>query len=105
MAIHPDVPGLSVGIDVNGEDLPQYNTDEADEEKTVITKYVEAISGVEFGVSVRVDTTKFPFARSVIDFSIEFDGNIGSAWYWDSTHMASGTVALPKVPSTSQRKA
>jgi hypothetical protein len=51
MAIHPDVPGLVVSIDVGGQDLPEYDEEDADWLKpNTTTKYVETASGEPFGV-------------------------------------------------------
>ena len=80
MAIHPDVSGLVVGVDVGGQNLPEYN-DDGDVDDTpanTIVKYVEAVSGAEFGVHVRFDTPAFRFAQDSISMAVYVDGQSGS---------------------------
>lgn len=54
MAILSTCPGLTAEILVNGVPLQEYEGDEADEElesPDMVTKYIEAQSGIDFAVS------------------------------------------------------
>lgn len=55
MAISQDVPGLKVEIRVNKEPLKEYD-DDPDEphEPRSVTKYVEAVSGAEFEIVIKL---------------------------------------------------
>ncbi|KAI7237766.1 hypothetical protein KC330_g3005 [Hortaea werneckii] len=76
MAIHPNVPGLTVSIDVAGQDLPEYNGDDAQDPSSVtVTKYIEAVSGAEFAISYRLDTNVFAFASHAMSISVYCDGD------------------------------
>ncbi|KAI6787668.1 hypothetical protein KC332_g18181 [Hortaea werneckii] len=76
MAIHPNVPGLTVSIDVAGQDLPEYDGGDAQEASSAtVVKYIEAISGAEFGIAFRFDNHVFPFADHAIAVSVFCDGN------------------------------
>ncbi|KAK4957941.1 hypothetical protein LTR10_004364 [Elasticomyces elasticus] len=73
--IHPNLPGLVVTIDVAEQDLPEYNEDEADDGSSgSCVKYVEAVSGAEFGIAVRFDSTTFPLVNDSISLCYYFDG-------------------------------
>ncbi|KAI6891570.1 hypothetical protein KC318_g13623 [Hortaea werneckii] len=76
MAIHPNVPGLTVSIDVAGQDLPEYNGDDAqDPSSNTVTKYIEAVSGAEFAISYRLHTNVFAFAGHAMSISVYCDGD------------------------------
>ncbi len=54
MAILPSHPGIKVSIVCNGAALQEYD-DEDDETQThVVSKYIEAVSGAEFGIKCEV---------------------------------------------------
>ncbi|KAH9808833.1 hypothetical protein Tdes44962_MAKER06252 [Teratosphaeria destructans] len=83
MAVHPNAPGLFLGIDVNGEDLTQYDETDQDEQKPhTIIKYVEAVTGAEFGISSRVNSSLFPFARDGVRLDIDIDGSLSFRWHF-----------------------
>ncbi|KAF2771369.1 hypothetical protein EJ03DRAFT_373086 [Teratosphaeria nubilosa] len=89
MAVHPNAPGLFVGIDVNGWDLPQYDgTDEDEQKSTTIIKYVEAITGAEFGISSRIDSSVFPFTQDSVRLDIDYDGNLSSRRHFRAMDVA-----------------
>ncbi|KAF9693595.1 hypothetical protein EKO04_008533 [Ascochyta lentis] len=50
MAVLPSQPGIEVSVVCNGAPLHEYDDDEDAPIDTVVTKYVEAVSGAEFGV-------------------------------------------------------
>ena len=50
MAILPSHPGIKISIVSNGAALQEYNDDEEEPNNTVLSKYIEAISGAEFGI-------------------------------------------------------
>ncbi|RMX82984.1 hypothetical protein D0869_05652 [Hortaea werneckii] len=76
MAIHPNVPGLTVGIDVAGQDRPEHDGDDTqDSSSNTATKYIEAVSGAEFAISYRLDTNVFAFAGHAMSISVYCDGD------------------------------
>jgi hypothetical protein len=50
MAVHPEYPGLTVQILVNGEPLPEYEDEDATDNPKVVTKYIEAQAGTDFEI-------------------------------------------------------
>ncbi|KAH5159734.1 hypothetical protein HBH69_060220 [Parastagonospora nodorum] len=50
MAVHPEYPGLTVQVVVNGEPLPEYEDEDATDVPKVVTKYIEAQAGTEFEI-------------------------------------------------------
>ena len=50
MAILPSRPGIEITVKCNGANLQEYEDDDDDPQPDVVTKYVEAVSGAEFGV-------------------------------------------------------
>ena len=78
MAIHPDVPGLEVGIDVNGQNLPEYEDIDAEggdtSKNAACIKYVESVSGATFGMSIRFDAAHYPFTEHDLACSFQIDG-------------------------------
>ncbi|RMZ00709.1 hypothetical protein D0862_06624 [Hortaea werneckii] len=90
MAIHPEVPGLAVGIDVAGQDLTEYDDEDAQEDSPgVITKHIEAVSGAQFRISVRFDVKKFQYADQPIVVSMAADGEFTSRRCFTTSNMAS----------------
>ncbi|KAH7094843.1 hypothetical protein FB567DRAFT_586195 [Paraphoma chrysanthemicola] len=88
MAVHPDYPDLQVEVTVDGKPLKEYvNPDETDDPDT-ITRYIEAVSGAEFALSLAFGD-KFP-TKHDIGFEIEIDGNEVESSY-------SAKESLPKV--------
>lgn len=73
MAIHPDLPGVTVIIVANNQLLQEFREDDAREEEGTITRYVEATSGSHFAVHIAVDQT-FQFQGDSLAFSIAVDG-------------------------------
>ncbi|KAK3622868.1 hypothetical protein LTR56_008978 [Elasticomyces elasticus] len=75
MAIHPDLPGLDVTIDVNYEPLPEFDEHQADRSNsTACVKYVELVPGAEFGIATQLDPEIFPFADKCIYVEWVVDG-------------------------------
>ncbi|KAK5688776.1 hypothetical protein LTS10_000754 [Elasticomyces elasticus] len=83
MAIHPLLPGLVLTIDVAGQDLPEYNEEEQDDANPrECVKYVEAVSGAEFGFGIRFDAGTFPHANEAISLECFLDGQgVGESWF------------------------
>ncbi|KAH4400484.1 hypothetical protein HBH92_232170 [Parastagonospora nodorum] len=50
MAVHPEYPGLTVQVVMNGEPLPEYEDEDATDDPKVVTKYIEAQAGTEFEI-------------------------------------------------------
>ncbi|KAK4891979.1 hypothetical protein LTR27_009506 [Elasticomyces elasticus] len=88
MAIHPYLPGLVVSIDVGGQDLPEYSEEEIDDANPIeCVKYIEAVSGAEFGFAIRFDATTFVHANKNITLECDLDGqSVGQSWF-DSQEM------------------
>ena len=81
MAVLSEVPGLTVTVDVAGEDLAEYDDDESDKsEPRTATKYVEAHSGANFGIATRIDAATFAHPSDTIRLKMYLDGNFVSAW-------------------------
>ncbi|KAK5134231.1 hypothetical protein LTR08_006774 [Meristemomyces frigidus] len=60
MAILPGAPGISCTIQVNGEDLPEYDDDDAEEQPAhtaTTTRYIEAVTGANFEIATRFSRT------------------------------------------------
>ncbi|KAK3069673.1 hypothetical protein LTR53_011790 [Teratosphaeriaceae sp. CCFEE 6253] len=75
MAIFPDVPGMAVTIDVHGRDVLEYDDDENDTAETAtVSKYVEAVSGAEFGIAFRFKPEEYPFGDDSIQYRYYVDG-------------------------------
>ncbi|KAK5162845.1 hypothetical protein LTR04_002944 [Oleoguttula sp. CCFEE 6159] len=72
MAILEDVPGIEVAITVNGNDLKEYEEDDIVNEPKTVTKYIEATSGVNFGIRYSV-ARRFPMKGDCITFSMYLD--------------------------------
>ncbi|KAK5697393.1 hypothetical protein LTR97_007531 [Elasticomyces elasticus] len=78
MAIHPDLPGLEITVDVNGQPLPEFDEHKSETYKTKAhVKYVEVVSGAEFGIGIKYDTSVFPFADNKIYINYLVDGEHG----------------------------
>lgn len=50
MAILPTRPGVKITVVCNGAPLQKYDDDDEETQPNVVSKYIEAISGAEFGV-------------------------------------------------------
>ncbi|KAK3072402.1 hypothetical protein LTR53_006895 [Teratosphaeriaceae sp. CCFEE 6253] len=75
MAIFLDVSGMEITIDVAGKDLLEYDDDENDPADTAtVSKYVEAVSGAEFGIAFRFKPGEYPFGDDRIEYNYYVDG-------------------------------
>lgn len=76
MAIHPNVPGLVVTVDVDGQDLPELDDGDVDSTSTeaCVVKYIEPVSGAEFGLAFRFDSTACLLEHDAVGFDIHVDG-------------------------------
>ncbi|KAK3622242.1 hypothetical protein LTR56_022290 [Elasticomyces elasticus] len=83
MAIHPLLPGMTISIDVAGKDLPEYNEEETDEANPIeCVKYIEAMSGAEFGFAICFDAPSFQYAYETINLECSLDGqSVGDSWF------------------------
>jgi hypothetical protein len=60
MAILPSRPGIKISVMCNGAPLQEYEDDDADDQDgTVVSNYIEAVSGAEFGVQWEI-TSPWP---------------------------------------------
>ena len=50
MAVHPEYPGLTAQVMVNGEPLPEYEDTDAIDDPKVVTRYIEAQAGTTFEI-------------------------------------------------------
>ncbi|KAI6828908.1 hypothetical protein KC340_g8947 [Hortaea werneckii] len=75
MAIHPNVPGMTVSIKVAGQDLPEHDDEDAQNvSPEVVRKYIEAISGAQFRMSVQFSPEEFQYANQTVVVSAYCDG-------------------------------
>lgn len=91
MAIISEVPGLTVTLEVAGQDLAEY--DDGDEEKEApdtTTKYVEAQSGANFGFVCRFDAAAFPYRNDHVETELYMDGQYICGMMYDPTRIANG---------------
>ncbi|KAK5702231.1 hypothetical protein LTR17_022506 [Elasticomyces elasticus] len=81
--IHPDLPGVVVTLVVDSQDLPEYDEDDDDNVPLhTCVKYVEAVSGAEFGVAVRFDPSKLEHPDDTVATRVSFDGqSAGTTFY------------------------
>lgn len=76
MAIHPEVPGLTVCIEVDRRDLPEYDGEDGqDTSPGIVTKHIEAISGATFNISVRFNPGIFQYANQAVVVTVNCDGH------------------------------
>ena len=76
MAISEDLPGVEVAVTVGGNDLQEYRDDTIEEEDRTTTRYVEAKSGQEFAIRMKVKK-RFGYAAGAdtLSFRITVDGD------------------------------
>lgn len=72
MAVHPDYPGLTVQVTINGQALLEHNGEDTSADPKVVTKYVEVYSGAEFAIEYAF-TKPFPSDKDVAT-SVYVDG-------------------------------
>lgn len=75
MAILTGVPGLFVSVSADHRDLLEYDEDEFQGPRTTTTKYIEAVSGAEFGVSVYIDPVVYRSDEDGIAVYVNVDGH------------------------------
>lgn len=80
MAVIEEVPGLVVTIDVAGEDLAEYNSDEEEPQSRTSHTYIQAESGADFSIATRYDAATFPHPQETIRYELFLDGNSIAAW-------------------------
>tara|TARA_R110002003_G_scaffold52_6_gene4367 strand:+ start:9195 stop:9821 length:627 start_codon:yes stop_codon:yes gene_type:complete len=76
MAIVPAIPGLVVTVQVAGEDLPEYDYDEANagnDAQNVASKYIEVPLGSEFEVRSLYQTPYNPASMVQVDIMLDGD--------------------------------
>lgn len=74
MAISDDLPGFEVTISVNGEALKEYTDSTLQEEERTVTRYIEAVSGREFSVSLKAKKGTH-FQGTCLACSLSVDGH------------------------------
>lgn len=85
MAVLKNIPGLYVGVTVDGQEAPQYDyEDDATETATSCTKYIEAVSGAKFAAIVRFDGDTFCSEDEMVYCGLYVDGQFMSASYQTS---------------------
>ncbi|KAK5680042.1 hypothetical protein LTS10_007990 [Elasticomyces elasticus] len=90
--IHPDLPGVVVTLDVDSQDLPEYDDDDADHLSShTCVKFVEAISGAEFGVAIRFNAEQLPQPNDRLSLRIHFDGRSAGGRVFDARQMRQPT--------------
>ncbi|KAF4626758.1 hypothetical protein G7Y89_g11398 [Cudoniella acicularis] len=86
MAIHELIPGVEVAIIVDGVPLEEYVDDEVDRHSgqfgeqraaRTVSKYIEAVTGKEFSIRVKLDTAYKPDCPS-LGFNYFVDGVLAS---------------------------
>jgi hypothetical protein len=70
MVILPSRPGINITVKCNGASLQEYEDEDEDAQPNVVTKYVEAISGAEFGVQWEIAA---PWPAYTVLFDIYID--------------------------------
>ncbi|KAF2622226.1 hypothetical protein BU25DRAFT_415384 [Macroventuria anomochaeta] len=61
MAILPSQPGIKISIVCNGAILQEYEDDDEEPNHAVVSKYIEAVSGAEFGIRWDVSSPWPPY--------------------------------------------
>jgi len=74
MAIHPNTPGIEVGIEVADQRAVEYDDNDDSTPAGVCVKYIETVSGADFIITPRFDVTTFPFAQEAVSFMVRIDG-------------------------------
>jgi hypothetical protein len=76
MAVLPDFPGLAVEVLVYNAPRPEYLApDEEDNDSRHATRYIEAVSGANFGVRVKVGS-EYQHRQYDINVEVEIDGEV-----------------------------
>ena len=73
MAIIKDLPGVKIEIAANGVALKEHQDTEIAEEERTVTRYIEAVSGQIFAVSIQL-LPQFQFKGNCVFFQIYADG-------------------------------
>ncbi|KAK3637232.1 hypothetical protein LTR56_013770 [Elasticomyces elasticus] len=90
--IHPDLPGVVVTLDVASQDLPEYDEDDIDNiPSRTCVKYVEAISGAEFGIAIRFDGEQLTHINDRLLLRVQFDGRSAGGRSFDTRQMRQPT--------------
>lgn len=74
MGIHPDYPGLTAVVLVNGGVAEEYAYDEAEPSRETVTKFVEAISGASLAIKYVVPAAFF--TNLSVNYTLQIDGEI-----------------------------
>lgn len=77
MAISEDLRGVNVTITVRGNDLKEYRDAELEEDPRTTTRYIEAVSGQDFAVSIVAKDTVI-FRDDALCFDVSVDGQLMS---------------------------
>lgn len=75
MAIGKELPEVEVTVVVDGVALKEYHDHDLDEDDRTITRYIEAASGKNFEVHIKVDKG-CNFIGDCLVFAIEVDGKM-----------------------------
>lgn len=74
MAISDELPGVEVAVTVGGNDLKEYRDEDLEEEEGTTTRYIEAVSGQQFAIRMKVPR-RFQFVADTLRFRTYIDGN------------------------------
>jgi hypothetical protein len=66
-----EYPGVQVTVECRGESLPEYDNDEEEPHSNSLTKYIEAKSGAEFTIQLRLHP---PYPVHSVCFKLSLDG-------------------------------
>ncbi|TKA68521.1 hypothetical protein B0A55_08169 [Friedmanniomyces simplex] len=95
MAIHPCLPGMVVNVNVNHQNLPEYDDDETVEAyPTACVKYIEAISGARFHLAFRFDAEIFPHVDSNVSVEVTLDCGAGCETCCEPRHIRQPSYKL-----------
>ncbi|TKA82298.1 hypothetical protein B0A55_01437 [Friedmanniomyces simplex] len=96
MAIHPCLPGMVVNVNVDHQNLPEHDDDEATDGTypTACVKYIEAITGARFHIAFRFDAEIFPYVDSNVSVEVTLDCGAGSETYCEPRHIRQPSCKL-----------
>lgn len=97
-----DAPGLRVTVEVHGRTLPEYNDEDEDIQNGIQrTKYIEATTGVEFGVNTHKDRT-YLYPKDDLEVQVHLDGKFACSRVLYNGYVGSSLVAGIKSSSCGQ---
>lgn len=98
MAVTDLLPGVVIAVTVGGNDLQEHRDDDLEEETRTTTRYIEATSGQNFAVRIKVKQG-FRFAGDALSFHVHVDGH----WMHAPLISAASCTFLPNSRSSEGR--